>query len=138
MAQSVEHPTSAWVMISWLKPHIGLSAVSMEPTLGPLSPSLSAPRLLMLSVSKINIKKTPQNLLYECHLEIIAIGVNAWLSFNVLFNVYLFLRESACVQVGEGQREGERETHTHTQSEAGSRLRAVSTEPNMGLEPTNH
>ena len=42
------------------------------------------------------------------------------------FNVYLFLR-------GEGaEREGD------TESEAGTRLRAVSTEPNAGLEPTNH
>ena len=33
---------------------------------------------------------------------------------------------------GEGQSERE------TESKAGSRLRAVSTEPNAGLEPTNH
>ena len=33
--------------------------------------------------------------------------------------------------MGEGQREGD------TESEAGSRLRAVSTEPDGGLEPTN-
>ena len=32
---------------------------------------------------------------------------------------------------GEGQREGD------TESEPGSRLRAVSTEPDVGLEPTN-
>ena len=32
---------------------------------------------------------------------------------------------------GEAQREGD------TQSEAGSRLQAVSTEPDTGLEPTN-
>ena len=31
----------------------------------------------------------------------------------------------------------ERETHTHTESEAGSGLRAVSTEPDAGLEPMN-
>ena len=35
-------------------------------------------------------------------------------------------------QVGEGQREKET-----TESEAGSRLRAVSTEPDTGLELTN-
>ena len=33
---------------------------------------------------------------------------------------------------GEGQREGDSE------SEAGSRLQAVRTEPDTGLEPTNH
>ena len=42
----------------------------------------------------------------------------------------LFLRDR--VQVGEEQREGD------TESEAGSRLWAVSTEPDTGLEPTNH
>ena len=34
----------------------------------------------------------------------------------------------------EGQRERERDI----ESKAGTRLRAVSTEPDMGLEPTNH
>ena len=38
-------------------------------------------------------------------------------------NVYLHLRE--------GQREGD------TESQAGSRLRAVGTEPDVGLEPTD-
>ena len=33
---------------------------------------------------------------------------------------------------GEGKREGD------TESEAGSRLQAVSTEADAGLEPTNH
>ena len=33
--------------------------------------------------------------------------------------------------MGEGQREGD------TESEEGSRLRAVSTEPDVGLEPTD-
>ena len=33
---------------------------------------------------------------------------------------------------GGPEREGD------TESEAGSRLRAVSTEPDVGLEPTNH
>ena len=44
-----------------------------------------------------------------------------------LFNVNLFERE--------GEREEERERHT--ESEASSRLWAVRTEPNMGLELTN-
>ena len=33
------------------EPHIGLSAISTEPTSDPLSPSLSAPPLLALSLS---------------------------------------------------------------------------------------
>ena len=41
---------------------------------------------------------------------------------------YLFLRKRA-------ERGAEREGDT--ESEAGSRLRAVSTEPDVGLEPTN-
>ena len=46
--------------------------------------------------------------------------------------VYLFLRERDRVQ-----RERGREREGDTESEAGSRLRAVSTEPDAGLEPTN-
>ena len=40
--------------------------------------------------------------------------------------------------VSGGRAEREREREGDTESEAGSRLRAVSTEPNVGLEPTNH
>ena len=46
------------------------------------------------------------------------------------FNVYLFLRQRETE--GEGQREED------TESEAGSRLRAVSTEPNAGLKLTGY
>ena len=46
--------------------------------------------------------------------------------------MYLFLREGG---VGGGGRGPEREEDTET--EAGSRLWAVSTEPDVGLEPTN-
>ena len=49
--------------------------------------------------------------------------------FNFL-NVYLFLRES--MSKGGAEREGD------TESKAGFRLQAVSTEPNTGLELTNH
>ena len=52
------------------------------------------------------------------------------LFFN-FFNVYFYFWERAHRQMGEWQREGERE------SKAGSRLWAVSTEPNVGLEFTN-
>ena len=50
------------------------------------------------------------------------------------FHVYLFLteRETECEQ-GRGK-----EIEGDTESKAGSRLRAVSTEPDTGLELTNH
>ena len=50
------------------------------------------------------------------------------------FNVYLFLREGERQNMSRGgaEREGDPE------SEAGSRLRAVSTELDAGLELTNH
>ena len=49
------------------------------------------------------------------------------------FNVYLFLRdrERQSMRKGGAEREGD------TESEAGSRLGAVSAEPDAGLEPTN-
>ena len=52
-------------------------------------------------------------------------------SLKNFFNIYSFLRDRAWV--GEGQREREGDTG----SEADSRLRAVSTEPNVGLESMN-
>ena len=56
VAQLVEHPTSAQVMISQsvsLSPMSGsmLTAQSLEPALDSVSPSFSAPPLLMLSLS---------------------------------------------------------------------------------------
>ena len=51
--------------------------------------------------------------------------------FNVLF---IFERERER-ETEHKQREGQREGDT--ESEGGSRLRAVSTEPNVGLELTN-
>ena len=52
-------------------------------------------------------------------------------SKKIFFNVYLFLREGQSTSGGGAEREGDRE------SKAGSRLWAVSTEPNTGLEPIN-
>ena len=46
-------------------------------------------------------------------------------------NVYLFLRDRQSTSGGGAEREGD------TGSEAGARLRAGSTEPDAGLEPTN-
>ena len=55
------------------------------------------------------------------------------LTFPFFFNVYLFLRERQRDSPNRGgaEREGD------TESEAGSRLQAVSTEPDAGLELTN-
>ena len=53
-------------------------------------------------------------------------------SFYYFFNVYLFLRERKRQCLWGRGREGD------TESEAGSRFRALSTEPNVGLELTNH
>ena len=57
VAQSVKCPTLTQVMILWsmsLSPMLGsvLTAQSLEPALVSVSPSLSAPPLLMLSFSK--------------------------------------------------------------------------------------
>ena len=46
--------------------------------------------------------------------------------------IYFLQRQSASMSWGGAQREGD------TESEAGSRLQAVSTEPDPGLELTNH
>ena len=59
VAQSVKCPTSAQVMISWFvssSPSSGsvLTAQSLESASDSVSPSLSAPPVLTLSVSKIN------------------------------------------------------------------------------------
>ena len=51
--------------------------------------------------------------------------------YLILFHVYLFLRQRESMKGGGAERDGD------TESEAGSRLRAVSTEPDAGLEPTN-
>ena len=62
MAQSVKHPTSAQVMILQFmgsSPTSGsvLTAQSLEPASDSVSPSLSAPPLLALSVSLSKINK---------------------------------------------------------------------------------
>ena len=54
------------------------------------------------------------------------------MTFYFLALIYVFMRvwEREPTQVREGQRKREGDT----ESEAGSRLRAVSTEPDMGLQ----
>ena len=53
--------------------------------------------------------------------------------FKTFFNIYLFLKYKERQSTSRGGKERERET----ESEGGSRFWAVSTEPNVGLEPTN-
>ena len=53
--------------------------------------------------------------------------------FLICFNVRLFLRERDRQSASGGRTEREADT----ESEAGSRLRAVTIEPDVGLEPTN-
>ena len=60
----------------------------------------------------------------------------ASLPFLFLFIYFLYLRERQRVHRGEAEREG-RMRGGDTESKAGSRPRAVSTEPDAGLEPTN-
>ena len=57
----------------------------------------------------------------------------SFFAFLIFFNVYSFLkdRERQSTSRGGAEREGD------TESEAGSRLRAVSTERDAGLELTN-
>ena len=68
MAQSVKRPTLAQVMLSQFVssiPALGsmLTTRSLEPASDSVSPSLSAPLPLVLSFSKINIKKNCRDLL---------------------------------------------------------------------------
>ena len=67
-----------------------------------------------------------------CFLQLIFTSVSSFY-FLTFFNVYLFLREREreCVSRGGAEREGDAE------SEAGSGFRAVSTEPDTGLELKN-
>ena len=71
-------------------------------------------------------------LLYNCMLKMILVGVHiSFKSFHDgFFKVYLFW-EREKESRGGPEREGDKE------SEAGSRLWAVSTEPNLGLQLTN-
>ena len=57
------------------------------------------------------------------------------LYYYYFFNLHLFLRERE--RERESENRGGTEREGDAESEAGSRLRAVSTEPDAGLEPTN-
>ena len=57
----------------------------------------------------------------------------SWYTSNFFFNVYSFLRHRERQSVSKEGAERERDT----ESKAGFRLQAVSTEPDVGLEPMN-
>ena len=109
MAQSVDFGSGHDFTVREFEPCIGICADSSEPRAASdsVSPSLSAPPQLMMSLS---------------HKQ-----------FLIFFNIYSFLRDKERHNMSGGgvEREGD------TESEAGSRLRAVSTEPDAGLESRN-
>ena len=86
MAQLVECPTSAQVMISWfmsLRPASGsvLTAQSLEPASDSVSPSLSAPPpdiSLCLSKIKINVKTNKQKEDISLYLKLVYHEILFW------------------------------------------------------------
>ena len=65
-------------------------------------------------------------------LQIVQTLSLSFCSYLIFFNVYLFLKERKRLSGRGAERKGD------TEPQAGSRLPAVSTEPDAGLEPTNH
>ena len=70
-----------------------------------------------------------QSLVFNIYFKFFINFFNAYL---FIFLTFIFERERQSVSGGEAEREGDAE------SEAGSRLRAVSTEPNTDLRLTDH
>ena len=112
MAQSVKRLTSAQVMISWFvssSPALGsvLTVQSLEPPLDSVSPSLSAPPLLVRCLSKINkhLKKFKKGKSWTNDKK-----AKSWTLLEIFLfsflNVYVFFRK----------RDTHIHTHTHTQS----------------------
>ena len=62
--------------------------------------------------------------------EILVLAYKVFYSFILTF-IHLFLRAREHTSKGGAEREGD------TESEAGSKLRAVSSEPDVGLKPMN-
>ena len=58
--------------------------------------------------------------------------------FNSIFLMFIFERESTREKQRQSVSRGGAEREGHTESEAGSRLCAVRTEPDVGLELMNH
>ena len=73
-------------------------------------------------------RPSPTHHLFWCIYELRTVLIFYFFNFQCLF---IFERERQSVSKGGAEREGD------TESEAGSRLRAVGTEPDAGLELTN-
>ena len=58
-----------------------------------------------------------------------------FLLFLIFFNILFIFERQREIEHEQGRG---RERDTHTESEPGSRLRADSTEPDVGLKPTNY
>ena len=71
---------------------------------------------------------------YIIDIEVTVLILAPVIFFNFFFNIYLLPRDRETQSTSRGGAERWRDT----ESEAGSRLRAVSTEPDVGLELTNH
>ena len=87
MAQSVECPTSAQVMISWFmssSPALGsvLTAQSLEPALDSVSPSLAAPPPLTFCFSLSKIKKNIKKIKKQKELGLSVFGHVFVMSFT--------------------------------------------------------
>ena len=70
--------------------------------------------------------------IYQCQEKLKFYFIYFFLIFFSNVFIYFWDRERQSMNGGGAEREGD------TESEAGSRLRAVSTEPNTGLKPTDH
>ena len=88
----------------------------------------------MNKIILFNIFYQISNILSFCRLDlaIIFVGLYSFFKLKNFFDVSLFLRERENISRGGAERERE------TESEAGSRLRAINTEPDAGLELMNH
>ena len=59
--------------------------------------------------------------------------INGYLFLKNVLSLFIFDKDRMWAWAGEGQKEREGDT----ESKAGSRLQAVSTEPDVGLKPMN-
>ena len=151
MSQSVGRLTLARVMISQyvsLSPMSGsvLTAWNLEPALNSVSPSLSAPPPLILSLCLClknkyykNSKKWIQGSTKNSHIsstwikQVLLLGLLQEKLTPPFFHLYFLRdRERQSMSGGGAERVGD------TESQAGSRLWTVSTEPDMGLKLTDH
>ena len=98
---------------------------------------LEAPKVSsMFGVGRPSVPSVILSSVITCHCVPLLCFPGYFIFF--FFNIYSFFRDRDRARTGEGQREREREREGDTESKVGSRLWAVSTEPNTGLKLTNH